>query len=410
MTTEIEKLLRSMATVLQGVQQTQAQLVAQGPNATIFMGKETRRFYAQTRYGMCSNLNYLNPRIYQTLTKLTTPELPNTKTYQELVKLLKQHLTPQSSFIHGLRDSEIRERLLQLKAGSSFEETVQVAQAVEIAKRESSQMQKAEHEVNAIRKSSPSSKVSEGRKPLGNAAKFWGRCLRCGKKNHIAKNCLAKNLKYTKCDKKGHLQNVCLLGTRKSPEQKQVVDTSSESGEECKMELDTGAAVLTISETRFKELCPKGKIPEVAYSLKLANSKKQPIFIKPRPVPYALRPKVEAKLKRLEELEIIEKIEHSTWGTPIVPIIKKDGSIRVYANYKATINKEMKDDQYPIPKIEDIFNKMNGDQFFCTLDIHQAYLHMPVDDESAMMQAISTHLGVYKVKPLMFEVKTAPNA
>lgn len=88
-----------MATVLQGVQQTQAQLVAQGPNATIFMGKETRRFYAQTRYGMCSNLNYLNPRIYQTLTKLTTPELPNTKTYQELVKLLKQHLTPQSSVI-----------------------------------------------------------------------------------------------------------------------------------------------------------------------------------------------------------------------------------------------------------------------------------------------------------------------
>ncbi|KAK9700888.1 hypothetical protein QE152_g30939 [Popillia japonica] len=35
-------------------------------------------------------------------------------------------------------------------------------------------------------------------------------------------------------------------------------------------------------------------------------------------------------------------------------------------------------------------------KYFCTLDISQAYLHMPVDDESAMLQAISTHKGTYK--------------
>ncbi|KAK9667565.1 Reverse transcriptase (RNA-dependent DNA polymerase) [Popillia japonica] len=52
---------------------------------------------------------------------------------------------------------------------------------------------------------------------------------------------------------------------------------------------------------------------------------------------------------------------------------------------------------------------MSGGKYFCTLDISQAYLHMPVDDESAMLQAISTHKGTYKVKRLMFGIKIAPN-
>lgn len=40
--------------------------------------------------------------------------------------------------------------------------------------------------------------------------------------------------------------------------------------------------------------------------------------------------------------------------------------------------------------------------------IHEAYFHMPVGEQSAMLQAISTHLGVYKVKRLMFGVEMAP--
>ncbi|KAK9743586.1 Reverse transcriptase (RNA-dependent DNA polymerase) [Popillia japonica] len=53
---------------------------------------------------------------------------------------------------------------------------------------------------------------------------------------------------------------------------------------------------------------------------------------------------------------------------------------------------------------------MNGGKYFCTLDIQNAYLHMKVDDATAVMQAISTHKGVYKVNRLMFGVKVAPSA
>lgn len=49
---------------------------------------------------MCQVLiNFLSPKFYPNLTKLTAPELSNTETYKKLVKLLKQHLPPKSSVI-----------------------------------------------------------------------------------------------------------------------------------------------------------------------------------------------------------------------------------------------------------------------------------------------------------------------
>ena len=53
-----------------------------------------------------------------------------------------------------------------------------------------------------------------------------------------------------------------------------------------------------------------------------------PIFIKARPIPFAMRPKVERELEKLERDGIISKIEMSDWASPIVPVLKKDGPIR----------------------------------------------------------------------------------
>lgn len=119
-----------------------------------------------------------------------------------------------------------------------------------------------------------------------------------------------------------------------------------------------------------------GEIPDYKYAYQLKEGSTNPIFLKPRQVPYAFKAKVEDEIARLEKLDIIEQVVHSPWGTPVVPIVKKDGSIRLCAAYNTTINKAIHDDCYPIPKIEDIFNKMNGGRYFCILDISNAYLHM----------------------------------
>ena len=55
----------------------------------------------------------------------------------------------------------------------------------------------------------------------------------------------------------------------------------------------------------------------------------KPKYFKPRPVAYALRQKVEEELDRLLSEGTIRPVEFSEWATPIVPIVKSDGTIRI---------------------------------------------------------------------------------
>ena len=63
-----------------------------------------------------------------------------------------------------------------------------------------------------------------------------------------------------------------------------------------------------------------------------------PRFHKPRPVPFALKEKIEQQLdKQVEEGELIP-IDKSEWAAPIVVVYKKDGRIRICGDFKTSIN------------------------------------------------------------------------
>jgi hypothetical protein len=79
------------------------------------------------------------------------------------------------------------------------------------------------------------------------------------------------------------------------------------------------------------------------------------IFIKARPIPFAMRPKVEKELEKLERDGIISKIEMSDWASPIVPVLKKDGPVIICGDFKVISNQVLQVDQYPRPRIYDIF-------------------------------------------------------
>ena len=62
-----------------------------------------------------------------------------------------------------------------------------------------------------------------------------------------------------------------------------------------------------------------------------------PRFHRPRSLPFALKEPVEQELHRLEEAGILEKVSHSEWAAPIVPVPKKDGKVRLCGDYKVTV-------------------------------------------------------------------------
>ncbi|VDI51047.1 Hypothetical predicted protein [Mytilus galloprovincialis] len=134
----------------------------------------------------------------------------------------------------------------------------------------------------------------------------------------------------------------------------------------------------------------------------------KPVFMKARPIPYALRPKVEQELDRLEEEGIITKVPTSEWATPIVPVVKKSGGVRICGDFKVTINQQLQVDQYPLPRIDDIFASLSGGEKYSKIDLRQAYLQLEMKEESKKYLTINTHRGLYQYNRMLFGVASAP--
>ena len=133
----------------------------------------------------------------------------------------------------------------------------------------------------------------------------------------------------------------------------------------------------------------------------------KPVFCKPRPIPFALREKVNSQIGDLVNKDILEKVDFNEWGTPLVPVLKENGAIRICGDYKVTTNPVLEDVQEPIPRIEEIFANLGGGIVFTKLDLSWAYNQVPVTPETAKLLAWSTDLGTFLVKRLSFGPKSA---
>lgn len=93
---------------------------------------------------------------------------------------------------------------------------------------------------------------------------------------------------------------------------------------------------------------------------------------------------MENELHKLQHYCKTTKIGNSQWGTLIVPVVKPNGNVRLYADYDCWQTHTHK--KYPTPWIEDIFTKIKEGTFFCKSYISNAYLHHSMDEESADIQ------------------------
>jgi len=135
----------------------------------------------------------------------------------------------------------------------------------------------------------------------------------------------------------------------------------------------------------------------------------KPHYYRPRSVPYALTSKIEEELDRLVEEGTLEPIETADWAAPIVPVLKSDKqSIRICGDFRLTVNPVAKLDNYPIPKVEDLFAKLQGSKSFTKLDLQQAYQQLPLEEASKNFVVINTHKGLFRYTRLPYGVASAP--
>ena len=151
--------------------------------------------------------------------------------------------------------------------------------------------------------------------------------------------------------------------------------------------------------------CIKGVVHKVRI-----NTEVTPVRQKLRQIPFALRDKVSAEVKRLLENDIIEKVsEPSEWVSNVVVVTKPSGKIRLCIDLRMP-NKAVITDGYAIPRIEELLHTMKGCGVFSKIDLSEAYLQLRLHKDSRELTTFITHDGLFRFKRCPFGLASCPSA
>ncbi|XP_055911915.1 uncharacterized protein K02A2.6-like [Eupeodes corollae] len=182
-------------------------------------------------------------------------------------------------------------------------------------------------------------------------------------------------------------------------------DSVLQIGSDSKDQLLTDAMSLCKQhESVFKSELGCSKFYEAHLTMK---SNCQPKYFKYRPVPFAQKKAVQQELERLRKLDILRPIESSQWAAPIVVVKKPNGTLRICGDFKITINTHLRIDRHPVPRIEELFQKLQGGRYFTKIDLSDAYLQIPLDEESKKVCVISAEFGLFEYQRLPFDISSS---
>lgn len=147
-----------------------------------------------------------------------------------------------------------------------------------------------------------------------------------------------------------------------------------------------------------------GKVNFMKYKIKVSD-KLTPKSCVPYKLPFNLRDKVKDELNKWLEYGIIRK-SSSEYASPIVVVKNKDGSIRITTDYRK-INEFVNIDHFPMPRIDNVLERLQGAKFMTKIDLTKAFLQIPLTEDSCKYTSFITDYGQFEFLMVPFGIKFA---
>ncbi|GKA94537.1 putative reverse transcriptase domain-containing protein [Tanacetum coccineum] len=155
--------------------------------------------------------------------------------------------------------------------------------------------------------------------------------------------------------------------------------------------------------------------PEDLSGIPLARQVEFQIDLVPGAAPVARAP---YRLAPFEMKELAEQLQElsdkgfirpnfSPWGAPVLFVKKKDGSFRMCIDYRE-LNKLTVKNRYPIPRIDDLFDQLQGSSVYSKIDLQSGYHQLRVHEEDIPNTAFRTRYGHYEFQVMPFGLTNAP--
>ncbi|XP_036001527.1 alpha-1,3-mannosyl-glycoprotein 2-beta-N-acetylglucosaminyltransferase b isoform X1 [Fundulus heteroclitus] len=147
-----------------------------------------------------------------------------------------------------------------------------------------------------------------------------------------------------------------------------------------------------------------GRTTLIEHAIRLKE--KQPIRQRPYRVPQQLVGQLRDEVETMLTSGIIEP-SNSEWCSPVVIVCKKDGSLRICNDFRK-LNAVSEFDAYPMPRVDELLERIGKAKFITTLDLCKGYWQVPLEPSSRQYTAFRTPSGLFQFTVMPFGLHGPP--
>ena len=141
--------------------------------------------------------------------------------------------------------------------------------------------------------------------------------------------------------------------------------------------------------------------------LEIKTGDAQPIASSPHRVPDRLKEGVRMEVAKLVEMGVVVE-STSPWASPIVPVAKEDGTIRLCVDYRR-LNGVSQGDPYYMATLEEILERVGSSSCISKLDLSRGFYQIEVQEQSIQKTAFITPFGKFEFLRMPFGLRNAPS-